>query len=81
MIEYVLATLNSFHKNISFTYEKEHNGNIFFLYTLIIGTNILLSLAKNNHTKRFTLPRKSAHNNVYLHWESFVPRGVENRSL
>ena len=81
MIEHVLATLNSFHKNISFAYEKEHNSNIFFLYILIIRTNILLSLAKNNHTKGFTLAQKSAHNNVYLHWESFVPREVENRSL
>ena len=30
-IDYVLTTLNSFHPNISFTYEKENNSQLPFL--------------------------------------------------
>ena len=35
-IDYVLTTLNSFHPNISFTYKKENNNQLPFLYFLLI---------------------------------------------
>ena len=34
--DHVSSTLNSFHKNISFTYEQEINGEISFLDILIL---------------------------------------------
>ena len=30
--DYVLTTVNSFHPNISFTYEKENNSHLTFLF-------------------------------------------------
>ena len=41
-IDYVLTTLNSFHPNISFTYEKENNSQLPFLDVLFIrcGTHL-----------------------------------------
>ena len=35
-IEYVLSVLNSFHKNIKFTYEEEQNNTLPFLNVLFI---------------------------------------------
>ena len=42
-IDYVLTTLNLFHPNISFTYEKENKSQLTFLDVLFIrnGTQIL----------------------------------------
>ena len=41
-IDYVLTTLNLFHPNISFTYEKENNSQLPFLDVLFIrnGTHL-----------------------------------------
>ena len=41
-IDYVLTVLNSFHPNISFTYEKENNSQLPFLDVLFIrnGTHL-----------------------------------------
>ena len=63
-ISRVLTDLNSFHKNIEFTYEMEENGKIAFLDVLII---------RNNNTLKTTVHRKKTHNGIYLHWKSFVP--------
>ena len=52
-IDYVLTTINSFHPNISFTYEKENNSHLTFLYVLFIGNGIHLDT---------TVYRKDTHN-------------------
>ena len=62
-IDHVLSILNSFHGNISFTYEQEINGKISFLDTLIL---------RNGNIFETTVHRISTHNNIYLHWESFA---------
>lgn len=64
-LEFKLNTLNFFDKNVSFTYETEQTGNISFLYVPI--------MRKNNGPIEFTIHQKLAHNDVYFHWESFVP--------
>ena len=64
-LEFKLNTLNFFDKNVSFTYETEQTGNISFLYDPI--------MRKNNGPIEFTIHQKLAHNDVYFHWESFVP--------
>ena len=64
-IEHVLSILNSFHQNIEFTYELEQNGTVNFLDVMLIRTN---------DTLQTTIYRKSTHNGVYLHWNSFAPR-------
>ena len=63
-IGHVLSVLNSFHENISFTYEQEINGKIFFLDILIL---------RNGNNFETTVHRKSIHNDTYLEWESFAP--------
>ena len=62
-IDHDLSTLNSFHENISFTYEQEINGKNSFLDILIL---------RNGNSFETTVHRKSTHNNIYLHWESFA---------
>ena len=64
-IEHVLSILNSFHQNIEFTYELEENGKINILDIMLIRTN---------DTLQTSIHRKSSHNCVYLHWNSFAPR-------
>ena len=64
-IEHVLSILNSFHQNIEFTYELQQNGKIDFFNVMLIRTN---------DTLQTTIYRKSTHNGVYLHWNSFAPR-------
>ena len=64
-IEHVLSILNSFHQNIEFTYELEQNGKINFLDLMLIRTN---------DTLKTTTYRKTTHNGVHRHWNSFAPR-------
>ena len=63
-VEYVLSVLNSFHKNIKFTYEEERNNILPFLDVLFIRDGEKLSP---------TAYRKDTHNDLYLHWNSFSP--------
>ena len=74
-IAHVLTVLNSFHKNIEFTYEMEENAKIAFLDVLII---------RNNNNLKTTVYRKKTHNEVYLHCKSFTPptwKGSTLRSI
>ena len=71
-IDYVLSILNSFHKNISFTYEQEINGKISFLHILIL---------RNGNSFETTVHCKSTHNDIYLHWESFTPNTWKRGTL
>ena len=62
--EYILSVLNSFHKQIQFTYESEENDQLPFLDVLLhrSGDNILTSVY-----------RKKTNSDLYIHWESFAP--------
>ena len=62
--DYFLTTLNSFHPDISFTFEKENNSHLPFLDVLFIrnGTNL-----------DPTVYRKDTHNDLFLHWDAFAP--------
>ena len=64
-IDHVLMILNTFHKNIKFTYELEINKKIGFLDVLLI---------RKNDPLETTIYRKSTNNGVYLHWDSFAPK-------
>ena len=63
-IDYVLTTLNSFHPNISFTYEKENNSQLPFLDVLFIRNGTHLDT---------TVYRKDTHDDLCLHWDAFAP--------
>ena len=58
----MLSVLNSFHKNIKFTFEEEKDNKISFLDVLIL---------RNGSSIEITVYRKFTHNDVYLHWGSF----------
>ena len=63
-IEYIRSVLNSFHKNIQFTYEVESNAKLPFL-------DVLLMRNHSNITR--TVHRKEGNSDVYLHWDSLMP--------
>ena len=71
-IEHVLNALDFFHANISFTYEPKCDGMIFFLDVLIM---------RKNNTIETTVYHKQTHNNIYLHWVSFIPEAWKRRTL
>ena len=71
-IDHVLMILNTFHKNIKFTYELEINKKISFLDVLLI---------RKNDTLETTIYRKSTNNGVYLHWDSFAPKNWKRSTL
>ena len=57
--EFIISVLNSFDKNIQFTFEEENDEPILFL-------NILISRKRND--MRTTVYRKSTCNDIYLNW-------------
>ena len=63
-VEYVLSVLDSFHKNIKFTYEEEQNNTLPFLDVLFIRDGGKLNT---------TVYRKDAHKDLYLHKNLFTP--------
>ena len=71
-IDHVLMILNTFHKNIKFTYELEINKKISFLDVLLI---------RKNDTLEPTIYRRSTNNGVYLHWDSFAPKNWKHITL
>ena len=62
--EFIISVLNSFDKNIQFTFEEENDETIPFL-------DILISRKRNDITT--TVHRKSTCNDVYLNWNAFAP--------
>ena len=64
LLIYALTTFNSFHLNISFTYEKENNNQLPFLDVLFIRNGTHLDTV---------VYRKDTHNDLYLHWDAFAP--------
>ena len=71
-IDHVLMILNTFPKNIKFTYELEINNKISFLDVLLI---------RKNDTLETTVYRKSTNNGVYLHWNSYAPKNWKRSTL
>ena len=67
-----VKTLNSFHPNISFTYEKENNSQLPFLDVLFIRNGTHLDTA---------VYRKDTHYDLYLHWDAFTPGRWKRRTL
>ena len=63
-VEYVLSVLNSFHKNIKFTYEEEQNNKLPFSDILLI---------RDGENFNTTVCRIDIHHDLYLHWNSFTP--------
>ena len=70
-IDYVLSVLNSFHKNIKFSFEEEKDDKISFLDVLIL---------RNGSTIETTVYHKFTHN-VYLQWDSFSPNSWKIETL
>ena len=63
-VEYVLSVLDSFHKNIKFTYEEEQNNTLPFLDVLFI---------RDGEKLNSTVYRKDTYNYLYLQWDWFTP--------
>ena len=63
-VEHVLARLNSFHKNIQFTYELENQNKLPFLDVLLI---------QRGNKIETTVYIKSTNSDIYLNWGSFAP--------
>ena len=62
----VLKKLNSFHKSIKFTCEKEKDNNIAFLDVKVIK--------KSNGTFDTDIHRKQTDTNIYINWNAFAPK-------
>ena len=71
-VEYILSVLNSFHKNIKFTYEEEENNVLQLLDVLFIRDCENLTTA---------VYRKDTRNGLYLPWNSFAPISWKRRTL
>ena len=71
-IEHSTSIINSYHENISFTYEQEINKKILFLDILIL---------RNGNSFETTVHRASTHHNIYLHWESFASSPWKQETL
>ena len=65
-IEFVQQTLNSFHKDISFTYETEKNNNISFL-----DVNVTRKADGYFDTDVY---RKKTDSDIYIHWDAYATR-------
>ena len=63
-LNYILLTINSFHKNIKFTMETEQNSTIAFLDVLLIRTS------QKIHTT--TVYCKKTNTNLYMKWNSTI---------
>ena len=71
-VEYVLSVLNSFYKNIKFTYEEEQNNALQLLDVLFIRDS------ENLNTNVYG---KERHSDLYRHWNSFSPIRWKRRTL
>ena len=72
-VEAVLESLNGFHRNIEFTFEKEANGSISFLDVSVIR--------KLDGAFDTDIHRKSTDTNVYINWEAFAPKSWKRGTL
>ena len=70
-IDNILLALNSFHKNIKFTFEIEKDNTISFLDILII---------RKPGKIETTVYRKKICTDLYMNWYSFAPKSWEWRT-
>ena len=59
--DYIRSVLNSFHKNIRFTYEMGSNAKLPFVDMLLM---------RNHKDIATTVYRKESNSDVYLYWDS-----------
>ena len=71
-VKYFLPVLNSFHKNMKFTYQEKQSNTLPLLDVLFITDGEKLNT---------NVYRKEAHNDQYLHWNSFTPISSEGGPL
>ena len=71
-IEYVWSVLETFRFKIKFTYEKEVNNTLPFLYILFI---------RNSDHIQTIVYRKETKNDLYLHWHVFAPISWKRATL
>ena len=71
-IAYILDQLNSFHEQIQFTYQVEHNKKLPFVDVLLI---------KNANKINRTVNRKLANTDVYLNWDTHAPTTLKRGTL
>jgi hypothetical protein len=64
-VERALANLNSFNKNIKFTYELETDNKIAFLDVMLM---------RQQGEIETTVYRKPTSNDIYIHWQSVAPK-------
>ena len=69
----ILEKINSFHKNIKFTYEKEKNKSISFLDVLVTRNN--------ENTLNTGIYRKSTNTDIYVNWYSHSPQAWKIATL
>ena len=65
-LEKIRSKLNTFHKDIEFTHEKEEKGSISFLDVMITR--------KYDGTLTTGVYRKETNSNIYIHWKAYAPR-------
>ena len=70
--EHILAELNKFHNNITFTYEDETNNMISFLDVLLIKRDDSIDLA---------VYRKETNTDLYINWDAFAPEAWKTSTL
>lgn len=79
-IDTMINTLNSYNKNIAFTYEEEKNNTIPFL-DILIRRNTSKSNTLQRNTFSTEVYRKPTYTGLLLKWESFVPKSYKASAI
>ena len=65
-LDEIIAALNNFHPNISFTHEIEEEGKMAFLDVRI--------MKEESGSVQTGVYRKATNNSIYIHWNSYAPK-------
>ena len=65
-LDEIIATLNNFHPNISFTHEIEEERKMAFLDVSI--------MKEESGSVQTGVYRKATNNSIYIHWNSYAPK-------
>ena len=71
-IDHIITKLNSFHKNIQFTFEEEDKGTLPFIDFLI---------QRNSNSVVKTIFRKPTNNDIYLNSNTLAPDAWKRKTL